>query len=173
MPAAQKGPQSFKDVPATFCRANSTFAYLEHPDSVAGKPESFKIGDQVKSFIPKFEPETKVIISYVKDDWGGKVLTFIKRADSVGAPNEETGGQVPDTRTITPETPGVVVKSDWSIGGTLTIKDKLILIQTCTKVAGEVYAAVKPEGKTDNAPAVIAEWAIYLHRAALAEVARQ
>lgn len=171
MPAPQ-GPQTYKDIPATFCRANSTFAYLEIPGSPAGKPESFKIGDRVKSFVPKFEPETKVSISYVKDDYGGKVLTFIKRADDVGTPQAATGGQVPDTRTHTPEeTHGT--RTDPGNWGTLTLKDKLILFQTCTKVAGEVYASVKPEGKTDNAPAVIAEWAVFLHRAALAEVARQ
>lgn len=172
-----KYPITFKDVPGTFLRANSTYAQIDHADAPGGKPDSMKMSDKVSSFLQKFPPNTKVLFTFQKDEWGSKTITFIKKQDAPGgeAPvptNEETGGQVPDTRTVTPEIPGVVEKSDWSIGGTITKKDRLIVLQTCLKVAGEVYAA-SPGADVNKAPQIVTEWAIYMSRGIIAEANRE
>ncbi|OPZ41929.1 MAG: hypothetical protein BWY93_02112 [Euryarchaeota archaeon ADurb.BinA087] len=189
---AEKYPRTIKDVPATFVRANSTYALLDHPNSVAGKPDSMKMSDAVAKFISKIPAGSKVLISYQVDEWGSKTLTYIARTDATqGATpaaetkdtpqtsetstaqdttsqNANTGGMVPDRRTDTPEIPGKVPNSDWSIGGAITKKDRMIILQTCIKTAGEVYAATG--GKPDPAPAIITEWAIFMSRGIIAEV---
>jgi len=192
---AEKYPRTIKDVPATFVRANSTYALLDHDKCIGGKPDSMKMSDAVAKFISKIPAGSKVLISYQVDEWGSKTLTYIARTDATqaGVPaagakdtpqssetpasqattpqNANTGGMVPDRRTDTPEIPGKVPNSDWSIGGAITKKDRMIILQTCIKTAGEVYAATG--GKPDTAPAIITEWAIFMSRGIIAEVNKE
>lgn len=149
----EKYPKTIKDVPATFNRANSTYALLDHDKCVGGKPDSMKMTDAVAKFISKIPAGSKVLISYQVDEWGSKTLTYIARTDATQAgvpaagakdtpPNSETptpqattpqnantGGMVQDTRTDTPEPPGLTTARHY---GALTgiQKDKLIVLQS-------------------------------------------
>jgi len=187
---AEKYPRTIKDVPATFVRANSTYALLDHPNSVAGKPDSMKMSDAVAKFISKIPAGSKVLISYQVDEWGSKTLTYIARTDATqgATPAAETKDtpQTSETSTAQDTTPqnantgGAVTRNYPSaeagarplpaIPVTDYQKQKMIVLQSCLKCATDLYIAADEDSKKGGAaPAIVAEWAVYMARAIMQE----
>lgn len=170
MTVTKDWPQNFKDIKGILVRHNPTHAMIDYPGSPKGEPASFKMSELVAKFINKIPPGP-VTFSYSKDEHGSRTLTYIKADGEQPAggqvKNEETGGQVPST-SPSPEPDGSKVSnSDWSIGG-ITRNNRLIVLQTCLKVAGDMYAGI-PDRDMNKAPQVVTEWAIYMARGIIAE----
>ena len=166
MTVTKDWPQNFKDIKGILVRHNPTHAMIDYPGSPKGEPASFKMSEPVAKFINKIPPGP-VTFSYSKDEHGSRTLTYIK-ADG----EQPAGGQVKNEETPTPPPePEKVPKSDWSVGGTITKKDKLIVLQTALKVSGDTYT--HNGGNPEAAPAVILERAIFMARGIIAEAMKE
>lgn len=159
MTPAKTYPLIHTEKPGKFCRATATHAVIDHPEARGGRPDQMRMSDNVLKMIQNIPASSPVIMTYTVDDYGAKTLTAIRlEGDSAPAAvvpkeNEAAAGHARHYQQ----------NANTALPVAITTKDRLIILQSSLKVAGELYGKIECGNVDANGkgPAIVMEWARY------------